>query len=83
MRADSCCLLSLLARKTQGFIRAGIVERSSLRFAIPHRTAVEEVAPRRARELDAWFGTSLEAIYRGEPLRPLRDVVDAVTGPGG
>ena len=67
------------ARKTQGFIRAGLVDPSSLRFAIPHRTAVEQVAPRRARELDAWFGTSLEAICRGDALRPPRDVVEAVT----
>jgi RNA polymerase sigma factor (sigma-70 family) len=67
------------ARKTQGFIRAGLVDPSSLRFATPHRTAVEQVAARRARELDAWFGTSLEAIYRGDTLRPARDVVDAVT----
>jgi len=67
------------ARKTQGFIRAGLVDPSSLRFATPHRTAVEQVAPRRARELDAWFGTSLDAIYRGGALRPPRHVVDAVT----
>ncbi len=67
------------ARKTQDFIRAGLVDPNSLRFATPHRTAVQQVAPRRARELDAWFGTSIEAIYRGDALRPPRDVVDAVT----
>lgn len=67
------------ARKTQGFIRAGLVDPSSLRFATAHRAAAERVAPPRARELDAWFGSSLEAIYRGDALRPGRDVVDAVT----
>lgn len=66
------------ARKTRGFIRAGLVEPASLRFAAQHREAVERGAPRRARELDAWFGTSLETIHRGDGLRPARDVVEAV-----
>jgi RNA polymerase sigma factor (sigma-70 family) len=67
------------ARKMQGFIRAGLVDPTSLRFAAAHRTAVERLAPRRASELDAWFGASLEAIYRGEALRPARDLVAAAT----
>jgi RNA polymerase sigma factor (sigma-70 family) len=65
------------ARKTQGFIRAGLVDPTSRRFATVHRTTVERLAPRRARELDAWFGASLEANYRGEALRPARDLVAA------
>ncbi len=66
-------------RKTQGFIRAGLVDPGSLRFVTRHQAAVEQVAPRRARELDAWFGTSLDAIYRADTPRPARDVVEVVS----
>jgi hypothetical protein len=67
------------ARKTRGFIRAGLVDPGSLRFASGHRTAVERGAPRRARELDAWLAASIETIHRGDALRARRDVVAAVT----
>ena len=63
------------ARKTRGFIQAGIVDPKSLRFSREHLEAVEQVAPSRARELDARFDEGLARIYRQQTLRDPPDFV--------
>jgi RNA polymerase sigma factor (sigma-70 family) len=68
------------ARKTRGFVRAGIVDPASLRFTDAHRVAVERVAPARARALGAGLDETLRSIYRdGAPPHP-HDFVAAVAG---
>lgn len=62
------------ARKTRGFIRAGIVDPASLRFTRRHVAVVDAVAPSRARELDAHFAQALHLIYRHQPKQACRDL---------
>jgi RNA polymerase sigma factor (sigma-70 family) len=63
------------ARKTRGFIRAGIVDPANLRFTRGHLDAVEAAAPARARELDEEFARALRLIYRRQPKQECRDLV--------
>lgn len=60
------------ARKTRGFVVSGIVDPASLQFAAPHVARVAEVAPLRARALDA--AAESGRLFRDHPFLSAPDV---------
>jgi RNA polymerase sigma factor (sigma-70 family) len=62
------------ARKTRGFIRAGIVDPQRLQFTGPALSRVAEVAPRLSRTLDAWARSGYAEIFRDHPYQESPDL---------
>lgn len=71
--ADRCGLVDpanpcRCARKTAGFIRAGIVDPDRLQFVAAHRRRIREVAPERARRLDHMIDELCSGQVRDQPF---------------
>lgn len=57
------------ARKTRGFIQAGIVDPERLQFAGKARARVERLVPRLSRALDAWSQAGYAQIFQDQPFQ--------------
>jgi len=57
------------ARKTRGFVRAGIVDPARLQFAGPHLARVAEVATARARALEELTADGPGPLFRDHPFQ--------------
>lgn len=65
------------ARKTQGFIRAGIVEPDRLRFVRPHVASLEQVVEARSRRFQKMADAVQGGLFRNQPFY---DPPDCIAG---
>jgi RNA polymerase sigma factor (sigma-70 family) len=66
------------ARKTQGFIRQGIVDPNRLRFTEVHLDRTKEEAPARARELQGYVERAYAELLRSQPLARTADFAEVL-----
>ena len=66
------------ARKTQGFIRQGIVDPNRLRFTEVHLARTREQAPARARELQGYVERAYAELLRSQPLAQTADFAEVL-----
>lgn len=66
------------ARKTKGFIEAGIVDPRNLKFTKEHYNRIKMQSPEKSQQFDEAFDSKYAVLYRDHPFQTPPDFIDSL-----